>query len=215
MSDTAGCVLAPDPDGAVGCEKTVHIIDADHASRADFARSVFAIGLHAEVYASFAELTGYRPTRGLLIYRWLGTDELCEIMAQLRDAGMILPLIVASNGTGVDWAVSAMKAGAIDCLALPAPIEGLRTVIERAAHEAARYSAARQHLIEARRRIGALTPREREVLDRLTEGCSNKEIGRLLEISSRTVEIHRGNMMVKLGAKHPAHAIRLRLQAAD
>ena len=57
-----------------------------------------------------------------------------------------------------------------------------------------------------------LSPREREVLDWLTRGCSNKVIARELTISPRTVEIHRANMMSKLGARHSAEAIRLRLE---
>ncbi|WP_255548125.1 response regulator transcription factor [Erythrobacter ani] len=68
-------------------------------------------------------------------------------------------------------------------------------------------------MIEARGRIANLSVREREVLDWLTEGSSNKVIARRLEISPRTVEIHRANMMHKLGARHAADAVRLRLEA--
>ena len=63
-------------------------------------------------------------------------------------------------------------------------------------------------------RISMLSNREREVLDRLTQGCSNKVIARDLDISPRTVEIHRGNMMEKLGARHAAEAVRLQLEAS-
>ena len=58
-----------------------------------------------------------------------------------------------------------------------------------------------------------LSGREREVLELLSAGCSNKEIARRLEISPRTVEIHRGNMMAKLGASHPADAVRVWIDA--
>ena len=68
-------------------------------------------------------------------------------------------------------------------------------------------------MIEARDRISKLSAREREVLDWLAEGSSNKAIARELEISPRTVEIHRANMMNKLGARHAAEAVRLRLEA--
>ncbi|MBL0922469.1 MAG: response regulator transcription factor, partial [Phycisphaerales bacterium] len=61
--------------------------------------------------------------------------------------------------------------------------------------------------------LAALTPREREVLDWLAEGSSNKAIARELDISPRTVEIHRANMMTKLGARHAAEAVRLKLEA--
>jgi FixJ family two-component response regulator len=68
-------------------------------------------------------------------------------------------------------------------------------------------------MIEARDRISTLSTREREVLDWLAEGSSNKAIARELDISPRTVEIHRANMMNKLGARHAAEAVRLRLEA--
>lgn len=68
-------------------------------------------------------------------------------------------------------------------------------------------------MIEARDRIASLSEREREVLEWLSEGSSNKVMARELEISPRTVEIHRANMMNKLGARHAAEAVRLRLEA--
>jgi len=68
-------------------------------------------------------------------------------------------------------------------------------------------------MIEARSRIENLSTREREVLDWLAQGSSNKAIARELQISPRTVEIHRANMMSKLGASHAADAVRLRLEA--
>ncbi len=79
--------------------------------------------------------------------------------------------------------------------------------------DAGRHSEARRRLVEARQRISALSRREREVLDWLSQGLSNKAIARALEISPRTVEIHRANMMDKLGATHAAEAVRLRLEA--
>ena len=72
---------------------------------------------------------------------------------------------------------------------------------------------ARRKMVEARNKIAMLSPREREVLDWLAEGCSNKMIGRELGISPRTVEIHRANLMSKLGTDHSAQAVRLRLEA--
>jgi DNA-binding CsgD family transcriptional regulator len=68
-------------------------------------------------------------------------------------------------------------------------------------------------MIEARGRIENLSAREREVLDWLAQGSSNKAIARELQISPRTVEIHRANMMAKLGASHAADAVRLRIEA--
>lgn len=68
-------------------------------------------------------------------------------------------------------------------------------------------------MIEARNRLSALTEREHQVLHWLSEGNSNKSIARHLNISPRTVEIHRSNMMLKLGARHAIEAVRLALHA--
>ena len=79
--------------------------------------------------------------------------------------------------------------------------------------EADQHAERRRREVEAQRAIAMLSRREREVLELLSAGCSNKEIARRLDISPRTVEIHRGNMMTKLGAGHAADAVRLWIDA--
>ena len=73
---------------------------------------------------------------------------------------------------------------------------------------------ANEFFFFARNLLSNLSGREREVLEGLTNGGSNKDIARILSISPRTVEIHRANMMNKLGARHAAEAIRISLEAA-
>ncbi len=114
---------------------------------------------------------------------------------------------------GTARVVEAIKAGALDYLALPLDPERLEELIDRIDEEARAHSEARRRMIEARSRIEVLSAREREVLDWLAQGCSNKTIARELDISPRTVEIHRANMMAKLGAGHAAEAVRLRIEA--
>jgi FixJ family two-component response regulator len=135
------------------------------------------------------------------------------LLEQLSEQGIWLPVVAASYSTDVHDAVAAIRGGAFDYLCLPLTAEALGRLVDHAMVEAARHIGARRRLVDARQRIGALSKREREVLDWLSEGCSNKAIARTLEISPRTVEIHRANMMDKLGASHAAEAVRLRLEA--
>lgn len=122
--------------------------------------------------------------------------------------------MAAKTDPDVEEVVEALQAGALDFLQLPLTENELRRMIAHVHSDAGRHAEARRRLIDARRRIGALSKREREVLDWLAEGCSNKAIARNLDISPRAVEIHRANMMEKLDANHAAEAVRLRIEAS-
>jgi FixJ family two-component response regulator len=189
----------------------LHIVDADSRGRAQLARLVFDLGHHAEVYAGWDEFALRAPQAGILLAR--DGPEVDHAFAALGRADIWLPLILAAEHPATDRVVAGIKRGALDFLELPCAADRLAGSLARVALEADTHSRARQRLIAARNRIAALSRREREVLDRLTDGCSNKAIARVLGISPRTVEIHRANMMTKLGAHHAADAVRLRIEA--
>ena len=194
--------------------KLLHIVDWEPHSRADQSHKAFLLGYHAEIYASLDELLRYKPEHGVLLLRDRAEDmPIGQARRRLTEAGIWLPLIATGEGRRVRAVVAAVKAGALDYLRLPFDPERLGEALERAQGEAAEQAEALRRMIEARERIDRLSGREREVLDWLVEGNSNKAIARALEISPRTVEIHRANMMHKLGARHPAEAVRLRIDA--
>ena len=202
---------------------TIHFVEPDSRLRAEQSRMAMAMGHHAEVYANVAELLEHPPRSGIIVARD-APDRPCEphveagcrveaLLERLEQAGIWLPLIAASESPTIGRVVEAMKGGALDYLALPLEEHRLAEALARVAREAAAHAEARRRMIEARDRISRLSQREREVLDWLANGSSNKAIARALAISPRTVEIHRANMMDKLGAKHSAEAVRLRLEA--
>ena len=198
----------------MGYRLTLHFVDKETRSRAEGARLAFSLGHHAEVYADLSELIQRPPHEGIVLARDDCTvGGVMGLLADLERAGISLPLIVVAREPQVPQVVAAIKAGALDFMELPLERDQLNEVLGRVSREAKVHIESRRRMFEARAKIDALSPREREVLDWLADGCSNKAIARELEISPRTVEIHRANMMEKLGAHHAADAIRVRLEA--
>ena len=193
---------------------SLHFIDSNSRHRAELARVGFTLGHHSEVYGDLSELSVHPPREGIIIAR--DTPEeggVPMILERLGRLGIWLPLIAVDAEPRPQRIVDAIKAGALDYLSLPLDPERFERCLTRIAKEAEVFGAARRRMIEARDRISSLSAREREVLEWLAEGSSNKVIARELEISPRTVEIHRANMMHKLGARHAAEAVRLKLEA--
>ena len=194
--------------------QTLHFIDSSSRSRADLARTGFGLGHHAEVYGDITEFCLRPPSEGVVIAK----DEterggIASIFDRLAERGIWLPLIATADEPDTDRIVNAIKAGALDYLPLPLDPKRFAETLNRIVDEVRINGQTRRKMIEARSRMAGLSAREREVLDWLAEGSSNKAIARELEISPRTVEIHRANMMTKLGAKHSAEAVRLRIEA--
>lgn len=197
-------------------KEIVHIVAQSSADRAELARVVFSLGYHAEIYADYQELLTTRPSRGVVIAEDIppqgGVVMFIEAMSTL---GFWRPVIATSSTVDVRRVVAAVRAGACDYLGPDLEASVVQHAVEAAVLDAEDRGAARREAVEAQDALSRLSHRELEVLDHLVAGSSNKEIARRMEISPRTVEIHRANMMTKLGANHPADAIRCRLAAGS
>lgn len=136
-----------------------------------------------------------------------------EVQQHLNERGVTMPVIVLTGHGDVSVAVKAMKAGAVDFLEKPFDTDALLDAISRAFD---RITAGRDHTartVEAGVVLGILSCREREVLERLAQGFPNKTIAFDLGISSRTVEVHRANIMAKLHARSLSEALRIAFAA--
>lgn len=201
---------------AVPPRLAIHVLDDDHARRAQIARCAYALGHHAEVYSDPVELAQYAPEGGVVVaLEDVLSGGVSGLRGLLNRQGRWLAIIASSSTPSIAKAVQAIKDGALDYLPLPFEEQQLSRMLETVAGEAAGLRAERQRQIDARARIARLSTREREVVARMASGLTNKAIGRDLGISSRTVEIHRTNALAKLDAGHSAEAVRLWLESGE
>jgi two-component system, LuxR family, response regulator FixJ len=136
-----------------------------------------------------------------------------ELQQELRERASALPVVIMTGHADVQMAVAAMKAGAVDFIEKPFDDHQLIGVVRRALAEAARQTDAAAIKADAALRLAELTAREREVLDLLVAGCSNKVVAQKLGISPRTVEIHRAHVMEKMRVASLSELVRLALRA--
>jgi two-component system response regulator FixJ len=195
---------------------TILIIDDDDAVRDSLAILLEMAGFEVLTYASGLDvLEAALPSRGciLLDVRMPEIDGL-ELQRRLVERGTKLPIIIMTGHGDVPIAVRAMKAGAADFVEKPfsdeAILASIRQSIERGGggERTLKGPAA-----EIATRLSLLTPREREVLDKLVAGRPNKVVAYELGISARTVEIHRARVMEKMQANSLSHLVRMAITA--
>jgi two-component system response regulator FixJ len=198
--------------------RLVHLVDDDEAIRRSVGFMLKTSGFTVRTYESGIELMkaagGLETGCILLDIRMPGMDGL-EVQKALRDKGVALPVIIMTGHGDVSLAVQAMKAGAVDFIEKPFEKAVLLSAIEHSMERLKRSAANQDRAGEAVVRLQALTPREREVLDGLAKGLPNKTIAYDLGISPRTVEIHRANVMAKLGVRSLSEALRIAFAAQD
>lgn len=193
---------------------TVFIVDDDPSVRDALG---LLLAVHDHRLALFADAASFLQAlkphwRGCLLLdiRMPGMDGL-TLQRQLLEQGCELPVVVMTGHGDVDSARAAFRAMAVDFLEKPLDEARLLAAIDEAFARQRQAVDAASRRSAARLRLGALTPREREVMDHVVAGRHNREIAAALAISPRTVEVHKARMMDKLGVGSVAELVRLSL----
>jgi FixJ family two-component response regulator len=196
------------PDGL----ETVFVVDDDGAVRRGLARLLRSVGFKVESFASGGELLARDPYDGVgcivLDVRMPELDGM-GLQTQLADKRVDLPIVFLTGHGDIPMSVRAIKKGAFDFLTKPVDEDVLLTSVRQALLQ---HRVARAERLEAealRARADALTPREQEVLRAVIAGALNKQIAARLGIAEKTVKIHRGRVMQKLGASTVAELIQV------
>ena len=199
-------------------QQTVYVVEDDEAVRDSLELLLKSDGKPVKTYESAtAFLKDYSDKMAgciVLDIRMPGMDGM-ELQKKLNEKHSILPIIFVTGHGDVPMAVDAMKEGAVDFIQKPYREEALLEKIEAALKQDLEQRKSLDEKQEIIRRIKSLTPREHEIMNRMIAGQANKVIAIELEISQRTVEIHRSRVMHKMGTHSLAHLVRMVLSVKD
>ncbi|MFC3175342.1 response regulator transcription factor [Novosphingobium bradum] len=189
------------------------LVDGDLRRRAAISHCLSGSGLHVEPFEDVRELYSRWPSDGVLLVHD-SDSAIADLITHMSQTGDWLPIIAFAEAPATSRIVEAVLQGAVDYLVWP--FEDAQVIESMAVAEERARSVAGAKLREAvaRSRVERLTRREREVLAGVAGGLSNRLIGEKLAISPRTVEIHRANMLNKMGANHTSEAIRIAIEAS-
>ncbi|HEY3516999.1 MAG TPA: response regulator transcription factor [Gammaproteobacteria bacterium] len=188
----------------------IYLVDDDEAVRDSLGMLFKSIGLKHEACASALDfLERYDPARHSCLVadiRMPGLSGL-ELQQRLNEQRSEIPIIFITGHGDVPMAVTAMKSGAADFIQKPFRDQDLIDRINKALGRDHERRKGRAEEDDIRRRIALLTPREKEVMQRVVRGQANKVIAMDLGVSQRTVELHRARVMKKLGMRSVAELV--------
>lgn len=136
-----------------------------------------------------------------------------DVLGWCLEEGQLVGAVAYGQQPDPKSVVSAIRLGAVDYCPWPMDADSLNGVLETCEAVSESEWVRRERIIAARKSIARLTPREKEVLFSITSGLSTKDIAKNLSISTRTVEVHRTNLICKLGASNSAEAVRIAVEA--
>lgn len=195
----------------------IHIVDDEEPVRKSLAFLLSISGHAARVHESAtAFLAVAKDTRNACLITDLRMPDMSgvDLLRRLNEASAMLPTIVITGHGDVPMAVEAMKAGALDFIEKPFEDEVLLDAVGRAVAELGNRPPAEEDSEAIRRRIAELSDREKQVMTGVVAGLANKTIAYDLNISPRTVEVHRANVMAKMQARNLPELVRMVMAAS-
>ena len=193
----------------------VYVIDDDEAMRDSLDFLLAAADFQVSLFESAQNFLDALSTLdfGCVVsdVRMPGIDGI-ELLKRLKAGGSLFPVVIMTGHGDVPLAVEAMKLGAMDFLEKPFEDDRLIGMIEAALRRAEPGVKNEAATLEIQSRIASLSPRERQVMDGLIAGLSNKLIAREYDISPRTIEVYRANVMTKMQAASLSELVRLAMR---
>ena len=197
---------------------TVWVVDDDPSvvtavSRLLRSAALDVVGLHSG--PELLDRLAHSAPDCLLMDLWLGDVTGLQLLARFQEHAGHVPVVFVSAGADVSSSVQAMKAGAIDFLEKPVEDGALLEAVIRAVARGRAWREARSIREAASRRLATLTPREREVFTLVALGNPNKRIAAELGTTEKTIKVHRGRVMQKLGAESVVDLVHLAQQVGQ
>jgi FixJ family two-component response regulator len=190
----------------------IFLVDDDEGVLRALSRMLSTKGFEVQAFSSATEFLARhdRSVPGCAIFDVSMPDlDGIELQKALRARESERPVIFITGVGDIPTSVQAMKAGAIDFLTKPVKSQQLLAAVALAAEKEAKAIASRSELAVINDRLSSLTPREREVLTHVIAGRLNKQIAGDLGTSEKTIKLHRGRMMHKLGVRSVADLVRV------
>jgi two-component system, LuxR family, response regulator FixJ len=193
----------------------IYIIDDDAAMRDSLDFLLGTANFHVVLFEAARNFLEALPSLGfgcvVSDVRMPDIDGI-ELLKRLKAVGSLLPVVIMTGHGDVPLAVEAMKLGAMDFIEKPFEDDRLVGMIETALKQAEPGVKSEAVAIEIRSRIASLSPRERQVMDGLVAGLSNKLIAGEYDISPRTIEVYRANVMTKMQVASLSELVRLAMR---
>jgi two-component system, LuxR family, response regulator FixJ len=194
----------------------VYVIDDDEAMRDSLMFLLDSAGYEVTLFEAARQFLDALPALafGCVVsdVRMPGIDGM-ELLKRLKATHSVFPIVIMTGHGDVPLAVEAMKLGAVDFLEKPFEDDRLIAMIDTAIREAEPAARSEALANDIAARVASLSPRERQVMDGLIAGMSNKLIAREYDISPRTIEVYRANVMTKMQANSLSELVRLGMRA--